>query len=705
MLAVLCPVFVCSSYAAPAGVAKVSRAIEPFDYNGVSLDGGRLKAQFEAVEKEYMSIPNDDLLKGFRKRVGMPAPGEDLGGWYTADSFHIFGQILGGLSRMFAATGDIAIRDKVNYLISEWAKTIDTDGYFYYTNETKPRHYVYEKMIGGLLDAYQFCGNKDALKHLSRITDWAIKNLDRARNDCDSGRPNPEWYTLSENLYRAYLLTGDEKYKDFGAVWEYKNYWDTYAKNEDLFVMGKDFHAYSHANAVNGAATAYLVYGQSHYLDTLINGYDYLTKHQAYATGGYGPHERFMDDYQKLKESMLVEPHHFETQCGSWAVFKLVKYLITFTGDGRYGDWVELLTYNGIGASIPPVPAGGVQYWSNYNLYGAFKADDNGKWTCCAGSRPEAVADYYDLVWFKDASNLYVNLYTPATAHWNCKGMPVTVSQKGVLEEGRGIEFTVSTKSAVAFGLKFRVPNWIAGSMSVTVNGREFPAKADSKHWLVVDRTWANGDKVMVMLPLGLYAKRLDPAKLYPSAVMYGPIVLTGEFAGKKQASKLDMSDLGNKLIPASTGVAVFNLKADKLAVFRPFYTFGAGEEYFMYIDPHMTDFDKITYSGDWTTRGILHFSNAPDATAEAAFNGTGIIWKGEKGANGGKAEISIDGKVVAVVDQYSPEKKPRFEWKQTGLTAGKHVVRIRVLNEKNKDSKGRNVNIISIFPIPESDR
>ena len=29
-----------------------------------------------------------------------------------------------------------------------------------------------------------------------------------------------EWYTLTENLYRAYLVTGNQRYRDFGAVWE-----------------------------------------------------------------------------------------------------------------------------------------------------------------------------------------------------------------------------------------------------------------------------------------------------------------------------------------------------------------------------------------------------------------------------------------------------------------------------------------------------
>ena len=45
----------------------------------------------------------------------------------------------------------------------------------------------------------------------------------------------------------------------------------------------------------------------------------------------------------------------------------MVKYLIRCTGDARYGDWVERLAINGIGASIPMTADGRVFYYSDYN--------------------------------------------------------------------------------------------------------------------------------------------------------------------------------------------------------------------------------------------------------------------------------------------------------------------------------------------------
>ena len=61
-------------------------------------------------------------------------------------------------------------------------------------------------MVGGLTDMILFCDSKLAAESLAKITGWAVKNLDRSNAYAFSGT---EWYTLSENLYRAHRATGD----------------------------------------------------------------------------------------------------------------------------------------------------------------------------------------------------------------------------------------------------------------------------------------------------------------------------------------------------------------------------------------------------------------------------------------------------------------------------------------------------------------
>ena len=57
---------------------QVPIRLTPFDYDGVRLLDGMLKKQYEATRDYYFNLPNDDLLLGYRKRAGLPAPGTEL---------------------------------------------------------------------------------------------------------------------------------------------------------------------------------------------------------------------------------------------------------------------------------------------------------------------------------------------------------------------------------------------------------------------------------------------------------------------------------------------------------------------------------------------------------------------------------------------------------------------------------------------------
>ena len=170
---------------------------------------------------------------------------------------HVFGQVLSGLARMHAATGDEACREKLDSLISEWEKCIAADGYFYPSEKPAPGHYIYEKMVCGLLDAHLYAGHPKALDHMDRITTWAEKNLDHSNQvKFMTIIGSTEWYTLSETLYRVYLETGQTRYRDYAKTWEYTAYWDLFADGKDIFEPSPGYHAYSHVNTLSGAATA-----------------------------------------------------------------------------------------------------------------------------------------------------------------------------------------------------------------------------------------------------------------------------------------------------------------------------------------------------------------------------------------------------------------------------------------------------------------
>lgn len=71
-------------------------------------------------------------------------------------------------------------------------------------------------------------------------------------------------------------------------------------------------------------------------------------------------------------------------------------------------------------------------------------------------------------------------------------------------------------------------------------------------------------------------------------------------------------------------------------------------------------------------------------------FKGTEVTWYGRKDVHGGKAEVYMDGKRVATVDQYSPQaKERRVAWAVSGLSDKVHTLRIRPLRTAAVDGGG----------------
>ena len=299
----------------------VRKKIEPFDYRGVRLRESRWQKQIQAAHEFWLSLSEDDILHGYRAAAGLPAPGKPLGGWCARNSNTVFGQWLSAMSRMHRATGDDALRDKAIRLFNDWARTVKPDG------DCGMRHYPFDKLVCGLVDLKLYVDFPDAVPMLGKVVDWAAKNLSRENVPAApqpglySGRAS-EWYTLAENLYRAFQATGDEQFKDFGDVWLYHPYWNKFADTSSP-PDAQGVHAYSHVNTFSSAAMAYAVNGDEKFLRIIRNSYDFLQNVQCYATGGFGPSEFIVAPNGGLGRALDTRQDSFETGCGSWAAFKL----------------------------------------------------------------------------------------------------------------------------------------------------------------------------------------------------------------------------------------------------------------------------------------------------------------------------------------------------------------------------------------------
>jgi len=68
--------------AAQSASPESAKPLELFGYGEIELLDGPLKQQFDANHAFFLARDEDMLLKPFRDRAGLPAPGEDMGGWY-----------------------------------------------------------------------------------------------------------------------------------------------------------------------------------------------------------------------------------------------------------------------------------------------------------------------------------------------------------------------------------------------------------------------------------------------------------------------------------------------------------------------------------------------------------------------------------------------------------------------------------------------
>ena len=115
---------------------------------------------------------------------------------------------------------------------------------------------------------------------------------------------------------------------------------------------------------------AYLTLGSEKHLRAAKNAFEMLSK-QSFATGGWGPDEMLRAPDSPDVAASLTESHNsFETPCGSYAHFKLTRYLLRVTQDSRYGDSMERMMYNTVLGAKPLRADGRTFYYSDYNFKG-----------------------------------------------------------------------------------------------------------------------------------------------------------------------------------------------------------------------------------------------------------------------------------------------------------------------------------------------
>lgn len=285
-----------------------------------------------------------------------------------------------------------------------------------------------------------------------------------------------------------------------------------------------------------------------------------------------------------------------EISCCAWAVFKYCNYLLQYTGDAKYGDWVEKLLYNGTGGQLPIEPDGRVMYYASYFLDGAVKTVEDRRlqegghsfeWQCCTGTFPQDMAEYSNMLYYYKEDNIYISQYLPSKVEWTLNGSVVKLENYSLFPEETSVKLNVSVQAAIEFGLHLRVPSWAAGSNRLTVNGEPVDAVIRPNTWVSIRRIWSDGDVVAIDLPCSLYFRSVDNKNPNIAALNYGPLVLV---ADKMTQFIGDMDDPASWIHPVEQEPFTFVTAKGHVEgydfltrTFTPYYKVGAMQWYYMY--------------------------------------------------------------------------------------------------------------------------
>ncbi len=521
--------------------------LEEFKYGEVQLASGRLQSQFENTQSVLLALNEDSLLKPFRLRAGLPAPGPDMGGWYDEVPLHktesgghgfapahCFGQWLSALARGYAIDRDPRTKARLVRLLALYEPTISGK---FYTNFRFPA-YNYDKLVLGFIDAHQFANIDNAFSLLDRTTAVAEPHLPPTALNRDE--PQREWrasigestapdytwdesYTLPENLYLAADRGAGEQYRKMAARFLLdRTYFDPLSEGKNVL---PNHHAYSFCNALSSAMQAYISGGSQKHLQAGRNAWRMIDQTQSFATGGWGPNESFVEpNTGELGKSLSGTHRGFETPCGSYAHLKLTRYLLRVTRDGKYGDSMERVLYNTVSGARKLEVDGHAFYYSDYNFAGS-KTYFPDRWPCCSGTLPQVAADYRICTYFRDRDGIYVNLYLPSTLKWtDSSGAQISLSQSGGYPENGQVNFVMRASRPSQSTVRLRIPAW-SRNASLKVNGVPAPLQVTSG-FATLNRRWKDGDRVELQLALPLRVEAIDPAHPDTVALVRGPMVL-----------------------------------------------------------------------------------------------------------------------------------------------------------------------------------
>jgi Beta-L-arabinofuranosidase, GH127 len=385
----------------------------------------------------------------------------------------------------------------------------------------KPDMWPHMPVLNALQSYYEFTGDPRVITLMTRYFKWQL-----ACPDANFFTGYWDRMRVGDNIESVYWL-----YNRTGESWLLELATKIHKHSANWAGGMPNWHNVNIAEGFREPATYAL---QSHDASlTAATVRDYQTVMDQYGQvpgGGFGGDENCRQGYHDPRQG-------FET-CGIVEFMHSFELLTRFTGDPIWADRNEELAFNSLPAALTPdlkalhylTAPNQVQLDKDNKAPGIdnsgtmFSYSPYGVYRCCQHNHGMGWPYYAEELWAATQDGgLCALLYcaSDVTAKVG-DGTPVTIDEATDYPFGESVALKIATAKSVEFPLYLRVPRWCQ-TPAVAVNGHNVSVQAKALSYIVIDRTWNDGDTVTLTLPMKLNVRTWHQNQDSVS-IDYGPL-------------------------------------------------------------------------------------------------------------------------------------------------------------------------------------
>jgi len=531
---------------------QVKKNVSYFPLNKVHLSESVFSKAMQTDEKYILSMDADRLLAPYLKEVGLKPKKENYPNWEnTGLDGHIGGHYISALALMYASTGDVKVKQRLDYMLDELERCQNLSGNGYLSgvpdgkkiwkeiadgniraatfglNDRWVPLYNIHKIYSGLRDAYWYAGSEKAKRMLIKLTDWMADEVSGLSDDQIQDMLRSEHGGLNEVFADVYDITKNLKYLKLAHRFSHLAILNPLLIQEDKLT---GIHANTQIPKVIGFKRIADLENNTEWSNAADFFWNNVTQKRSAIIGGNSVSEHFnpINDF-----SGMIKSTEGPETCNTYNMLKLSKELYATNPKSSYVDYYERALYNHILSTQNP-EKGGFVYFTPMRPghYRVYSQPETSFW-CCVGSGMENHAKYGEMIYAYSDEDLYVNLFIPSVLKWSEKKLVLRQENNFPENSSTKLVFDVASKSNI--NLKLRAPEWAnASEITISVNGKNVNVPVDAEGYLTIKRKWKKGDVIEMKMPMHLSAEQLPDHSDY-FAFKYGPIVLAAKYGKENQ--------------------------------------------------------------------------------------------------------------------------------------------------------------------------